>query len=47
LVAAVLFLVGIGGSFKLHSIRYALIVFGSTLLIASIVLLARQAVAPG
>lgn len=46
-LAAVLFLVGIGSSFKLHSIRYALIVFGTTLLIVSIVLLARQPVTPG
>jgi hypothetical protein len=46
-LAAVLFLVGIGSSFKLHGIRYALIAFGSTLLIISIVLLARQPVTPG
>jgi hypothetical protein len=46
-LAAVLFLVGIGSSFKLHGIRYALIVFGTTLLIVSIVLLARQPVTPG
>jgi hypothetical protein len=46
-LAAVLFLVGIGSSFKLHGIRYALIAFGSTLLIVSIVLLARQPVTPG
>ena len=45
-LAAVLFLVGIGSSFKLLSIRYALIVFGSTLLIVSIILLARQPVTP-
>ena len=41
-LAAVLFLVGIGSSFKLPGIRYALIVFGSALLIASIVLILRQ-----
>ena len=46
-LAAVLFLVGIGSSFKLFGIRYALIVFGTTLLILSIVLLARQPVTPG
>jgi hypothetical protein len=45
-LAAVLFLVGIGSSFKLHGVRYALIVFGSTLLILSIVLLVRQPVSP-
>ncbi len=41
-LAAVLFLVGIGSSFKLNSIRYALISFGSVLLILSIVLILRQ-----
>ena len=41
-LAAVLFLVGIGSSFKLHSIRYALIAFGSVLLILSLVLILRQ-----
>jgi hypothetical protein len=41
-LAAVLFLVGIGSSFKMHSIRYALIAFGSVLLIISIVLILRQ-----
>ncbi len=46
-LAAVLFLVGIGSSFKLFGVRYALIAFGSTLLILSIVLLARQPVTPG
>jgi hypothetical protein len=46
-LAAVLFLVGIGSSFKLYGIRYALIVFGTTLLIVSIILLARQPVTPG
>jgi hypothetical protein len=41
-LAAVLFLVGIGSSFKLHGVRYALIAFGSVLLILSIVLITRQ-----
>lgn len=41
-LAAVLFLIGIGSSFKLHSIRYALITFGTLLLIVSIVLMIRQ-----
>ena len=41
-LAAVLFLVGIGSSFKLPGIRYALVVFGSVLLILSIVLILRQ-----
>ncbi len=41
-LAAVLFLVGIGSSFKLHAIRYALVIFGSALLILSIVLIAQQ-----
>jgi hypothetical protein len=46
-LAAVLFLVGIGNSFKLYGIRYALIVYGTTLLIVSILLPARQPVTPG
>jgi hypothetical protein len=41
-LAAVLFLVGIGSSFKLPGVRYALVVFGSVLLILSIVLILRQ-----
>jgi hypothetical protein len=41
-LAAVLFLVGIGSSFKLHGIRYALVAFGSVLLILSIVLILQQ-----
>lgn len=41
-LAAVLFLVGIGSSFKLASIRYALVTFGSVLLILSVVLILRQ-----
>jgi hypothetical protein len=38
----VLFLVGIGSSFKLHTVRYALIAFGSVLLVVSVVLILRQ-----
>jgi hypothetical protein len=41
-LAAVLFLVGIGSSFKLTGVRYALITFGTVLLITAIVLIARQ-----
>jgi hypothetical protein len=41
-LAAVLFLVGIGSSFKLHGVRYALVAFGSVLLIISIVLILQQ-----
>jgi hypothetical protein len=41
-LAAVLFLVGIGSSFKLYGVRYSLIGFGSALLIISVVLIARQ-----
>ena len=41
-LAAVLFLVGIGSSFKLHGVRYALITFGSLLLILAVVLILRQ-----
>jgi hypothetical protein len=41
-LAAVLFLVGIGSSFKLYGVRYALIAFGSVLLIVSIVLITQQ-----
>ena len=39
---AVLFLVGIGSSFKLHGVRYALITLGSVLLVVSVVLILRQ-----
>jgi hypothetical protein len=46
-LAAVLFLVGIGSSFKLHSVRYALITFGSVLLLLSVVLILRQPGLPG
>ncbi|MBV8346428.1 MAG: hypothetical protein JOZ49_02510 [Mycolicibacterium sp.] len=42
LLAVVLFLVGIGSSFKLKGVRYALITFGSVLLIFSIVLILQQ-----
>jgi hypothetical protein len=41
-LAAVLFLVGIGSSFKLHGVRYALITFGSVLLIVAVVLILHQ-----
>ena len=45
-LAAVLFLVGIGSSFQLHSVRYALIAFGSVLLIISVVLILQQPAVP-
>ena len=41
-LAAVLFLVGIGSSFKLYGVRYALISFGSVLLIVAVVLILQQ-----
>jgi hypothetical protein len=41
-LAAVLFLVGIGSSFKLHGVRYALITFGTVLLILAVVLILKQ-----
>ena len=41
-LAAVLFLVGIGSSFKLNGVRYALVTFGSVLLILSIILILQQ-----
>ena len=41
-LAAVLFLVGIGSTFKLYGVRYSLIGFGCVLLIISIVLITRQ-----
>jgi hypothetical protein len=41
-LAAVLFLVGIGSSFKLHTIRYALITIGTILLVFSVVLILQQ-----
>ena len=45
-LAAVLFLVGIGSSFQLAGVRYALIAFGSVLLILSVVLILRQPALP-
>jgi hypothetical protein len=41
-LAAVLFLIGIGSTFKLHGIRYALIVLGTALLILSVVQILQQ-----
>ena len=41
-LAAVLFLVGIGSSFRLHGVRYALITFGTVLLILAVVLILKQ-----
>ena len=41
-LAAVLFLVGIGSSFKLYTIRYALIVLGAMLLVLATVFILRQ-----
>jgi hypothetical protein len=41
-LAAVLFLVGIGTSFKLSGVRYALVGFGTLLLILSVVLILQQ-----
>src|SRR5580700_2800282 len=41
-LAAVLFLVGIGSSFKSYGVRYSLITFGGVLLIISLVLIAQQ-----
>jgi hypothetical protein len=41
-LAAVLFLVGIGSTFKLHTVRYVLISVGTVLLILATVLIARQ-----
>ncbi len=41
-LAAVLFLVGIGSSFKLPGVRYVLIVVGTVLLIGSVVLILQQ-----
>jgi hypothetical protein len=46
-LAAVLFLVGIGSTFRLYGVRYALITFGSVMLILSIVLILRQPGLPG
>jgi len=41
-LAAILFLVGIGSSFKLHSLRYALVTLGAMLLVLATVLLVLQ-----
>ena len=41
-LAAVLFLIGIGSTFKLHTVRYALIGVGSVLLILATVLILQQ-----
>ena len=41
-LAGVLFVVGIGSSFKLHGIRYALITFGSAILVLAVVLILQQ-----
>jgi hypothetical protein len=41
-LAAVLFLVGIGSTFKLHTIRYALITVGAVLLILATALILQQ-----
>jgi hypothetical protein len=46
-LAAVLFLVGIGSSFKLYTIRYALIVLGAMLLLLATVFIVRQPGPPG
>jgi hypothetical protein len=46
-LAAVLFLVGIGSTFKLHTIRYALITVGAVLLILATVLILQQPGLPG
>jgi hypothetical protein len=46
LLAAVLFLVGIGSSFKLYGVRYSLIGLGSVLLIIALVLIAREPALP-
>jgi hypothetical protein len=46
-LAAVLFLVGIGSTFKLHTIRYALITIGSLLLILAVVMIVQQPGLPG
>jgi hypothetical protein len=46
-LAAVLFLVGIGSTFKLPTIRYALVAIGSMLLILATVLMLQQPGLPG
>jgi len=45
-LAAVLFLVGIGSSFKLPGARYALVAFGSVLLVVAVVLILQQPALP-
>jgi heme A synthase len=47
LLAAVRFLVGIGSTFKLHQVWYALIVFGAVLLVLAVVLLFDEPGLPG
>jgi hypothetical protein len=47
ILAAVLFLVGIGSSFKLPGVRYALIAIGTVLLILSVVAILREPGLPG
>ena len=46
-LAAVLFLVGIGSTFKLHHIRYALVTFGLALLVLAVVLILHEPGLPG
>jgi hypothetical protein len=41
-LAAVLFLIGIGSTFKVHQIRYALITFGLMLLVLAVVLIVHE-----
>jgi hypothetical protein len=41
-LAAVLFLVGIGSTFKIHNIRYALVTFGLALLVVAVVLILKE-----
>ncbi len=41
-LAAVLFLIGIGSTFRLHQIRYALITFGTALLVLAVVLIFHE-----
>ncbi len=46
-LAAVLFMVGVGSTFKLNGVRYALVTFGTALLLISILLIVRQPGLPG
>jgi hypothetical protein len=46
-LAAVLFLVGIGSTFKLHTVRYVLIIVGAVFLMLATVLIVRQPGLPG